>query len=68
MLVTNQSYVKESLLETISSKINWKLGLRELLLGPVILMNNPWSKYNNKILIHGDKTMGPKINVKVAKY
>ena len=30
-------------------------------------MNNPWSKYNNKIEIHRDKTMGPKINVKVAK-
>ena len=31
-------------------------------------MNNPWSKYNNKIQIHGDKTMHPKINIKVAKY
>ena len=31
-------------------------------------MNNPWSKYNNKIQIPGDKTMGPNINVKETQY
>ena len=51
----------KSLLETTSSKMNWKLSLRELLLGPVSLNNN-------KIQIQRDKTIGLKINVKVAKY
>ena len=31
-------------------------------------MDNPWPKHNNKMQIHCDITMGPKINAKVSKY
>ena len=68
MLVTNQSYINEIIVRNDLREINLKPSLRELFSGPVSLNEQPLIKYNDKIPMHHDKTMGPKINVKVAQY